>query len=535
MVTPSGVSPISAADQFTYVAPPVISGISAAAGPTAGGTKVTITGTDFTSNAQVNFGTTPATTVVFDSPTRITATSPAGAAATVAVSVTTAGGVSAATPADRFTYANVAPPAITGIGPAAGPTAGGTWVLISGTNLAGATAVDFGSTPAAAIFPMYFGAAGTQIWALAPAGAAGAVDVTVSTAGGISQTSSADQFSYMAVTGLSPAAGPLAGGTTVTITGTGFTGATAVNFGTTAAISFTISSATQIIAKSPGESAGTVDVTVVSPGGVSAVSLANQFTYMAAPAVTGLATATGPAAGGTSVMITGTGFTAATAVNFGAVAASKWSILSATQMEATSPGGTGMVNVTVVTPGGTSAVSSANQFTYEPPPVNKLTASDGAAFDEFGYPGCGVSISGNTMVVAAPHANGGQGAVYVFTESGSTWTQTAKLTASDAAADGWFGGSVSISGNTVVIGAEGARSATTATRERSTYLRSPAPLGPRPPSSPCPMAVKATASALRFRSAITPWWSVRRAPPSAATPTKGRLTFSRSQHPVGRT
>ena len=73
----------------------------------------------------------------------------------------------------------------------------------------------------------------------------------------------------------------------------------------------------------------------------------------------------------------------------------------------------------------------------------KLTASDGAADDDFGY---SVSISGNTVVVGAPYAtvggNSDQGAAYVFTEPGSGWanmTQTAKLTASDGAAGDEFG------------------------------------------------------------------------------------------------
>ena len=84
----------------------------------------------------------------------------------------------------------------------------------------------------------------------------------------------------------------------------------------------------------------------------------------------------------------------------------------------------------------------------------KLTASDGAANAVFGR---AVAVSGNTMVVGAYHATVGgieQGAAYVFTESGSTWTQTAELTASDGAAGNLFGMSVSISGNTLVVGAD---------------------------------------------------------------------------------
>jgi parallel beta-helix repeat protein len=87
-------------------------------------------------------------------------------------------------------------------------------------------------------------------------------------------------------------------------------------------------------------------------------------------------------------------------------------------------------------------------------PGNRLTISDGAADDGLG---ASVAVSGDTMVVGAPYAtvdgHGGQGAVYVFTASGSVWTQQAELTASDAAAYDHFGYSVAISGNTVAVGA----------------------------------------------------------------------------------
>ena len=84
------------------------------------------------------------------------------------------------------------------------------------------------------------------------------------------------------VTSVSPTSGPTAGGTSVTITGTGFTGATAVDFGTTAA-TITANTGTSITATSPAGSAGTVDVTVTTPGGTSATSTADQYTYIAAP------------------------------------------------------------------------------------------------------------------------------------------------------------------------------------------------------------------------------------------------------------
>ena len=169
-----------------------------------------------------------------------------------------------------------------------------------------------------------------------------------------------------AVAGVSPTAGPAAGGTTVTIAGTGFTGAMLVAFGSLAASSFTVNSAgTQITATSPAESAGAVNVTVVTPLGISPASSANQFTYLAPVTVTAVSPAAGPAAGGTTVTIAGTGFTGAMLVAFGSLAASSFTVNSATQITATSPAeSAGAVNVTVVTPLGISPASSADQFNY---------------------------------------------------------------------------------------------------------------------------------------------------------------------------
>jgi hypothetical protein len=81
------------------------------------------------------------------------------------------------------------------------------------------------------------------------------------------------------VSSISPSSGTTLGGTPVTITGTYFTGTTAVKFGPTAAANFTVNSATSITVFSPSGSAGIIDVTVIAPGGTSAISSADQFTY----------------------------------------------------------------------------------------------------------------------------------------------------------------------------------------------------------------------------------------------------------------
>jgi hypothetical protein len=84
--------------------------------------------------------------------------------------------------------------------------------------------------------------------------------------------------------------------------------------------------------------------------------------------------------------------------------------------------------------------------------VAKLTASDGAAYDLFGS---SVSVSGNTIVVGSYNDDdkgGDSGSAYVFQYNGTDWTEVAKLIASDGAAGDWFGYSVSVSGDTAVIG-----------------------------------------------------------------------------------
>jgi hypothetical protein len=104
VTTPAGTSPVTAADRFTYDKPaPTITALTPTQGPAAGGTQVTITGTDFSGATAVAFGTTPATTFTVNSDTSITATAPAGSG-TVDVTVTTPAGTSPVTAADRYTY-----------------------------------------------------------------------------------------------------------------------------------------------------------------------------------------------------------------------------------------------------------------------------------------------------------------------------------------------------------------------------------------------------------------------------------------------
>uniref|UniRef100_UPI003D75918C IPT/TIG domain-containing protein n=1 Tax=Actinacidiphila sp. bgisy167 TaxID=3413797 RepID=UPI003D75918C len=154
-----------------------------------------------------------------------------------------------------------------------------------------------------------------------------------------------------------PSAGPQAGSNTVVLTGSNLTGATAVRFGATNALGYTVNSATQITAFAPAGT-GTVGVTVLTPSGTSN---AVTYTYTTQPSLFALSPSQGPSTGGTTVTLTGTGLGGATAVRFGATPATSFTVVSPNQITAVAPAGAGTVPVTVTTPGGTS---NGITFTY---------------------------------------------------------------------------------------------------------------------------------------------------------------------------
>jgi hypothetical protein len=175
------------------------------------------------------------------------------------------------------------------------------------------------------------------------------------------------------VTSIAPTGGTTAGGTAVTITGTNLTGATSVTIGGTAATNVAVVNATTVTAVTPAHVAGTVDVVVTTPDGKGTGT--GLYTYVTSPTVTSIAPTSGPTQGGTSVTITGTNFTGATAVTIGGAAATSVMVVNNTTITAITPGGTaGTASVAVTTPGGTV---SANLYTYvTPPPPPTVTLSN---------------------------------------------------------------------------------------------------------------------------------------------------------------
>ena len=294
---------------------------------------------------------------VIDSNT-LTAKTSARMAGAQNVVVTTPGG--SATLAGGFTY--IAPPTVASISSSAGPLAGGTSITITGNNFVSDNSTVYIGGVAATNIAIIDN---NTLTANTPSGTAGAKNVVVATTGGT--VTLAGAFTYIAppaVTNVSPSAGPLAGGTAVTITGTNFIiDNTTVTIGGTAVTNVVVIDNNTLTANTPSGTAGVKNVVVTTIGGSE--TLVVGFTYIAPPAVTCISPYIGMITGGTAVTITGTNLTGATAVSFGGTSATGFTVNSNTQITATVPAGsTGVVDVTVTTVGGTSATNSADQFTY---------------------------------------------------------------------------------------------------------------------------------------------------------------------------
>jgi hypothetical protein len=228
------------------------------------------------------------------------------------------------------------------------------------------------------------------------------------------------------VTSLSITAGSTAGGEAETISGSGFTNANTVDFGQTS-VPFTVVNDNTITVTTPPDpvtSNTTLDVTVSSSEGTSLTSTADQFTY-ALPQVSGLSVTDGPSGGGTPVTINGVGFLGATAVNFGSLPVSSFTVLSDTTIATTAPADTTLsddatVDVSVVSVAGTGSPSSADQYTYAVRPrITSIQPSSGPVSG-----GTTITIAGADLAYATKLTIGESSVYFWYNPDGTISAQT---------------------------------------------------------------------------------------------------------------
>jgi photosystem II stability/assembly factor-like uncharacterized protein len=254
---------------------PAITGIEPAIGPRAGGTTVTISGSLFPPNATVTFGGVAAANVSVVNGMKITATIPTHALGFVDVIVMGAD-LQTSTLVGGFEY--VGPPTVTSVTPDRGRQYGYTDVTIKGTGFRSGNggSIRFGGTQLSSSIMID----DTTITARTPSHTPGLVDVVVTNPDGQFGTL-VNGYTYVpapTITSVVPSAGPVEGGTPLTITGTDFQAGTTVTFAGTAATDIVVVNATTITAVTPAHAAGAVLVTVTTPDSQSG-NRYSGFTY----------------------------------------------------------------------------------------------------------------------------------------------------------------------------------------------------------------------------------------------------------------
>jgi hypothetical protein len=317
-------------------------------------------------------------------------------------------------------------PTVTNITPTGGTTAGGTAVTINGTGFMAGATVSLAGTAMAGVTIVD----STTITATTPAHTSGAVNVVVTNTDSQSGTLP-NGYTYISpnpaptVATIAPTSGTTAGGTAVTITGTGFLAGATVNLGGTTAAGITVVNSTTITATTPAHTSGAVNI-VVTNADTQSGTFPNGYTYISpnpAPTVATVTPTSGTTAGGTAVTITGAGFLAGARVSLGGAAATGVTVANSMTITATtSAHATGAVNV-VVTNSDTQSGTLPNGYTYASPnPAPTVTAITPVSGTTAG--GTSVSITGTGFLAGAKVSLGGASATSVTVVNSATITAT---------------------------------------------------------------------------------------------------------------
>jgi hypothetical protein len=220
------------------------------------------------------------------------------------------------------------------------------------------------------------------------------------------------------ISSVSPNVGPTTGGTEITIDGANFVdGSTTVTIDDNPATDVTFVNATQITAITPEGEAGSVNVTVTTPGGSDTSE--EGFTYMAAPTVSSVTPSYGSISGGTTITIKGKNFVdGSTTVTIGSAAATNVTFVNKNKITAVTPAGTaGLKNAAVTTPGGTATLEDGFNYVVAAPTVTLVSPSFGTTSG-----GTTITITGTNFVEGATVTIGGAASDNVTVNNSTTIT-----------------------------------------------------------------------------------------------------------------
>jgi hypothetical protein len=347
---------------FTYSPVPIVTSVSPSSGALAGNTNVTLYGVGFEATSQVSFGSSSCTDFTRLSGSVATCKTPANlGGGEVNVSILNTDGQTSST-ISAYTYQ--AAPTITSLDKTGGALAGGATILVTGTGFLPGSTMTFGSSPCTGNGYM----SPTIFRCINPSSPAGTVDITITNPDGQFGTL-APGYTYRpapTVSSVSPNLGSTIGGTDITVTGTGFLvgEVTTVKLGSVFCANVVVVNSTTITCTTSASSAGLVAVTVTNIDNQYGYKN-SAFTYQAPPTITTLTPASGTNAGGTSVVITGTGFLTGVQVTIDGAPCTTLTRTSSTSLTCITPsnGSSGAVDVLVTNTDNQSA-ASVGGFTY---------------------------------------------------------------------------------------------------------------------------------------------------------------------------
>ena len=324
------------------------------------------------------------------------------------------------TTVNRLVRLGNAPLVVSSVLPVSGPVAGGTLLSVTGTGFVAGATVTVGGAACGSVVVV----SATSVTCSTPAGSAGARDVVVTNPAPSSGAGTGSGlftfYAPPAVSAVSPVSGAVAGGSPITVTGTGFLVGATVTVGGAACSVVVVVSPTSVTCSTPAGTTGAGrDVVVTNPAPSSLAGTGSAlFTFYDPPVVSAVSPVSGSAAGATPVTVTGTGFVTGATVTVGGAACSSVVAVSSTSVTCTTPAGT---------------AGAGRDVVVTNPAPSSLSGTGSALFTYTSSSGGGGSSSSTPVVSSVSPVSGSVAGGSTVTVTGSGFEAGATVTVGGAA------------------------------------------------------------------------------------------------------